>query len=505
MASIQEKLADSLRVLKQYQDEHSNLIIKGQETLGTVHTKRLLENGYLQNVIKGWYIPSFPGNEGDTTVWYTSYWSFIAAYANSRFGDQWCISAEQSLSYYAGETIAPAQLVIRSPKGSNTITNLMYGDSLLSLSATLPQKVVTEEKFGINVYSLEEALIFCSPHYFKKDALNARTCLYSLTNVDNLAKILVDGGNSTRAGRIIGALRSVGKEDMANAIAKIMKRVGHGVKEENPFDDDVPSLLLLTPSPYAARIYLIWEKMRKQILSLNILLPVSRLSEKDITNSMDANYVKDSYHSLSIEGYRVTEALIERVRSGNWNPTDNPGDADRRNALAARGYYQAFQAVKESVIKIVRGENAGDVVAKDHDDWHFELFQPTVTAGITKTSDLVGYRSHQVYIRGSKHTPLNPDAVRDTMPVLCECLRKEENAFVRAILGHYFLVYIHPYMDGNGRTARFLMNAMLVTGGYPWTIIPTERRNEYMASLERASVEGDIIPFAQFIISLQKI
>lgn len=285
-------------------------------------------------------------------------------------------------------------------------------------------------------------------------------------------KILVDGGNSVRAGRIIGVLRSVVREDMADSIAKMMKRVGHDVREENPFEDEGHALSLRTPSPYAARISLMWQKMRDQILSLDIPAPADKLDEKAIIAGMDANYVKDSYHSLSIEVNRVTEGLIERVRSGNWNPSDNTEDADRKNALAARGYYQAFEAVKQSVIKILHGENAGDIVAKEHDDWHFELFQPSVTAGIIKASDLVGYRSHQVYIRVSKHTPLNPDAVRDAMPVLCDCLRNEDNPFVRAILGHYFLAYIHPYMDGNGRTARFVMNMMLVTGGDPWTIIP---------------------------------
>ena len=86
--------------------------------------------------------------------------------------------------------------------------------------------------------------------------------------------------------------------------------------------------------------------------------------------------------------------------------------------------------------KIFEGENPGKVFAKDHDTWHFELFQPCVTAGIIKVSDLIGYRSHQVYIRGSKHTPLSPDAVRDAMPMLCELMESEEDAFVRAILGH---------------------------------------------------------------------
>jgi Fic family protein len=57
-------------------------------------------------------------------------------------------------------------------------------------------------------------------------------------------------------------------------------------------------------------------------------------------------------------------------------------------------------------------------------------------------------------------------------------------------------------MDGNGRTARFIMNTMLVMGDYSWTIIPIERRDEYMATLETASIDGDIIPFAEFIYSL---
>ena len=57
-------------------------------------------------------------------------------------------------------------------------------------------------------------------------------------------------------------------------------------------------------------------------------------------------------------------------------------------------------------------------------------------------------------------------------------------------------------MDGNGRIGRFLMNAMLASGGYDWLIIPVERRDEYMATLEKASVEGNIVPFVRFLSSI---
>ena len=47
-----------------------------------------------------------------------------------------------------------------------------------------------------------------------------------------------------------------------------------------------------------------------------------------------------------------------------------------------------------------------------------------------------------------------------------------------------------------------MMNLMLAAGGYPWTVIPLERRNEYMEALEAASVEQDIVPFTQFLAKL---
>lgn len=57
-------------------------------------------------------------------------------------------------------------------------------------------------------------------------------------------------------------------------------------------------------------------------------------------------------------------------------------------------------------------------------------------------------------------------------------------------------------MDGNGRMCRFLMNVMLASGGYDWVVITTDKRTEYMAALESASVKGDILPFARFVISM---
>jgi RHH-type rel operon transcriptional repressor/antitoxin RelB len=51
-----------------------------------------------------------------------------------------------------------------------------------------------------------------------------------------------------------------------------------------------------------------------------------------------------------------------------------------------------------------------------------------------------------------------------------------KEAAVRTVLGHFFFGYLHPYMDGNGRMGRLLMNAALASGGYPWRVIPLAER-----------------------------
>jgi hypothetical protein len=497
MATIAALLASSLDALKKVQHNDDFTIVKSGD-LSRTHIKRLVDNHFLSPIIKGWYVVTDPrAMPGDSTAWYASFWTFIARYANERYGNDWCLSAEQSLSIYAGSTIVPNQVLIRAPKGNNYVVDLISPHSIFNLGAALPSKISTNNPYKLNLYTLSEAIIVATPTMYKNDPLTMRTVLAMVRDSSEIIKILVDTGQTVRAGRVIAAFRTIGRVDIADEIGGAMMRIGYVVQEENPFSATIK--VSFSPSPYITRLRLMWQNMREDVVT-NFSLPKSKLTPTAFLDQMDIHYKLDAYHSLSIEGYRVTDELINKVRSGSWKP--DGADADSKNALAARGYWQVFMLVKMSISDIFNGGNSADIVVRDLSVWHSEMFMPCVSAGIIKPSDIVGYRTHQVYIRNSRHTPLNSNALADAMTTLFELLKNEPEACVRAVLGHFVFTYIHPYMDGNGRLGRFLMNTMLASGGYDWLIIPVQRRDEYMKALENASVAGDIVPFVKFLSSI---
>ena len=502
VATPSEKLADSLAALKTLQDQHVTAI--RSEQLSRTHRERLLKNGFIREVIKGWYIPSPPDEPaGESTTWYASFWAFAAGYLNERFGTEWCLSAERSVSLHTGDWTVPEQLLVRSPKGGNKPTALLHGISIFDVRLELPRPEDIETKGGMRLMRLPAALIACAPGHFAARPIEMRAALAVVTDASEVLSRLLAGGHSTVAGRLAGAFRNIGRDQIADNIIANMRAAGFTVNETNPFEDKPPiSFAARETSPYVNRLRMMWEKMREPIVQVFPAPPGAKADVPSYLKRMDAIYVTDAYHSLSIEGYRVGTELIERVRAGGWNPASIKADRDQRNAMAARGYWQAFQLVKQSVEKVLTGQNPGAVAAKDHSAWYRELFGPSVTAGIVKPAGLAGYRSGPVYIRRSMHVPPNHEAVRELMPTLFELLEREQEPAVRVVLGHFMFVYIHPYHDGNGRMGRFLMNLMFAAGGYPWTVIPLQRRDQYMAALESASVGGDIKPFAQFLASL---
>lgn len=286
----------------------------------------------------------------------------------------------------------------------------------------------------------------------------------------------------------------------AETISPITSSAGYDVREKDPFEPQRQFRIAGgAVAPIAGRIKILWASMRRIVIENFPEAPKPPEDRDAVMRLIDEIYRHDAYHSLSIEGYSVTPRLIQKVASGDWRPDSDESDRKDLDALAARGYWQAFQLVKDAVDAIIAGKNPGEVVDVAHHAWHRELFQPCVQAGLIPPSTLAGYRNTAVFLRGSRYAPPRWEAVRDAMPALFALIKEEPAPCVRAVLGHWLFGYIHPYTDGNGRLARFLMNSMLASGNYPWTIIRIEDRGAYLAALESASVDADIEPFTKFI------
>ncbi len=500
MPNPNEKLAESLAALQELQ-KRGRRVFQSKE-LSRIHRERLLQNGFLQEVMKGWVISSSPSaRAGDSTPWYASFWEFCARYSIDRFDDEWHLSPEQSLFLHAENTVIPTQVVVYSPRGTNHTMNLLFGTSLYDLKqAQMPLAADLAVRDGLRLFSPAAALVRVPEAFFLRNPVETQVVLASIADSSDVLRLLLNGGHSKKAGQLAAAFRRIGRPEIADEILKTMKGAGYDVRESDPFAPQQKfGELRPTTAPIVGRLQAMWESMRQSVIDAFPKAPGLPQNKDAYLRFVDEIYQHDAYHSLSIEGYSVTPALIERVRQGDWDPDHHDDDRKNRDALAARGYWQAFQLVKGTVADVLGGANPGTLVRTAHKDWYRELFQPCVAAGLIPAGALAGYRNEAVYLRTSRYVPPRWEAVRDAMPALFDLLEKETEPSVRAVLGHWLFGYIHPYPDGNGRMARFLMNVMLASGGYPWTVIRVEDRNAYLSALDRASIDMDIGRFAAFV------
>ena len=498
MPTPQQELAEALqRVRKKAIGE----VVRGPD-LAEKDRRMLAKRGFLVPIIKGWYALTTPQAEaGDTTFWQGHFWGFASAYLRHRFGTAYCVSAENSLDLWTGHTRMPSQLVINAGRTGSFTLELPNGTSFLFYSDPDNLPAETEIRFGVQVMPAALALVRASPAFFRLSPTAAEIAL-RLVRPDDLSRILLgEVRYRAAAGRLIGAFRHCGLNETAERLEADLRAAALDFKETDPFDSPphLPASLLFS-SPHVGRMKALWEQMRP-VVAERFPEPPGRPDAASYLRQVEEIYTRDAYNSLSIEGYHVTPEMIGRIASGAWNPEENQGDQQQRDAMAAKGYREAFLLVKKSVGDVLAGEEAPKVVNRDLPEWYRALFSPSVRAGLLPAFALAGYRNRAVFIRGSDHVPPMSEAVAELMDSLFALLDGEKHPGVRAVLGHFFLGYIHPYPDGNGRIGRFVMNALLADGGYPWTVVRLDKRAEYLAALEQASVGQNIEPFTLFIMA----
>nr|WP_162623836.1 Fic family protein [Paracoccus saliphilus] len=496
MVSRNGLLADALEDLHELQDQ-GHLVFKAGE-LPAPRMQLLKKQGYVQPIMKGWYHLSDPASRpGDTTPWAMAYWSFIRRYCDERFGEDWVLSPEASLMLHAENRICPRQILVHAPGGGNNTLSLPDGRSLFDLKTSLPDADrITVTSDGLRVHTPEATLVAMSPNCFDSNAGEVAALLGRYRSVDNLLSVIVAGSHKTAGNRLSGAFRHVGMERQAKRLSDGMRRFGLEVRKDEPFS---MSNFGVRPgaAPISNRLRAYWEATRAAVVEI-MPEPKGKRDVEEVLHQVDDVYREDAWHSLSIEGYRVTRELIDKIRSGAWSPDGNRDDQRSLDALAAKGYWDAFQAVRGVLEEALQAGLPIDL-RDEQSDWYQRLFGPAVTAGIVRPEQIIGFRNHPVFIRTAQHVPPRAEALGDAMETYFDLLEDEEHPGVQAVLGHWLLGYIHPYPDGNGRLARFTMNSLLVSGGYDWVVIRLEERARYMAALDAASVHQDIRPFAELI------
>ena len=212
---------------------------------------------------------------------------------------------------------------------------------------------------------------------------------------------------------------------------------------------------------------------------------------------IEKNKKYDTYHSSTIEGYRVTTEEIQLLIEGREIISVDNTREDIERKMALKGYLEAHQFV----LKLIENDFKKNISFTELTirEIYAHLFSPSVAAGILDTKQLIQYRNDAVFIRGSRYVPPNYSKINELMRCLVEEINETESNVTKAIIAHYGFVTVHPYFDGNGRIARFLMNYLLCRAGMPWITIRVEDRDPYFRALEIAQCDETAEPLIGFL------
>lgn len=202
-----------------------------------------------------------------------------------------------------------------------------------------------------------------------------------------------------------------------------------------------------------------------------------------VRNLRELLVVNWTYHSNAIEGNTLTLLETRVVLEGI-----TVGGKLLREHLEAVNHRDAIFYIEELVSK---QEPLGE--------WQIRSLQRLILKGIDDANAGV-YRRTNVRIAGARHVPPDLLLVPEQMAaLLCRHEASRQHPILRAVQLHADFVKIHPFADGNGRTARLLLNLALLMAGFPAIVLPVERRLAYYAALDTAHMDGDLAPFTGLV------
>lgn len=212
--------------------------------------------------------------------------------------------------------------------------------------------------------------------------------------------------------------------------------------------------------------------------------PFDRVATKNLKQYFD---VELTYNSNAIEGNTLTITETKVILEDGI--TIGKGKTLKEH-LEVINHKEAIDYVEDIVKKNI------DIDQKVIKDLHYIILKSI------NNENAGTYRNVNVLISGSMHRPPEHFLVPQEMEGLIKWYDENKNKLHPIRLAaefHHRFTFIHPFIDGNGRCGRLLMNLILMRNGYPMTVIRMEDRNEYMSALEKASVENNLDDFTKII------
>jgi len=304
--------------------------------------------------------------------------------------------------------------------------------------------------------------------------------------------------------RIADLAAELHNESLARQLEQLVRRISH--RETSPSRTGVgtritvPSTLKEVPrgtgSPWldAQAMRLARQEADIQRIVGKAAAQLPTFNWSTLLANAEQNKAYDAYHSTTMEGYRISREVSDAIVRGE----PLPGGPQDRQALEAAMAVQGYTGAYAEVLKRVRRKEPIDTALIL--DLYEALFRPAIDAGVTDAPALRGWRTASVGLRGWRYVPPNPKKIPDLIGGLERFAAREDLAPVaRALLVHLEFVTIHPFMDGNGRLGRLLMNYALLSAGLPWVTIRSDERVPFFRAIESAQVDEDAVPFVEFV------
>lgn len=225
-----------------------------------------------------------------------------------------------------------------------------------------------------------------------------------------------------------------------------------------------------------------FDEINRKKTALDAARPLPKYTLKSLREKMLLEW---TYNSNAIEGNTLTMNETKIVLEGI-----TVGGKTMREHLEVINHHDAIQYVEEIV-------NKKDPLS----EWQIKNLHRLVLKGIDDEYAGV-YRDQQVFISGAKHTPPAHYLISEKMMQMMNWYHDEGiklHPVVRGAMLHAIFVGIHPFIDGNGRTSRLLLNLELMKDGFPPIVIKVKNRLAYYEALDKSHIKEDYSDFIQLV------